>query len=268
LVDQLCSRFGSGQVIAASDVTRANEHGGRLHGLCGNGGSGWLTRACLALTRGSPDPFAQPGKKQNTSKKRNNEKWGLRHGQPRDNRRAAIWNTLSQSKRWAAGTSVHSTVICAGSILSPRFGLLAELSATLSLTRSKLKAKHELNLPWQAGTGVRGCRVIVVIVEIVGRVDRTQRSDWLQHLLVGYWVPGAIWRLLIVEGKIVRARVAELSVIEDVEHLHAELGGDTLCYFGRLHQRHVDLPRVERPNQREKYDPVQCFIVKKSLAEC
>jgi hypothetical protein len=113
----------------------------------------------------------------------------------------------------------------------------------------ELEPKHELDLPRQPGTCVRGSGVVVVIVEIVGRVDKTQCSYWLEYPFVGYRVPPAIHRLLIIEGKIIKVRVTKLGVIEDVEQLHAELGGNTLSYFSLLGESYIDLPGVERPDE-------------------
>src|SRR5580692_6268421 len=96
------------------------------------------------------------------------------------------------------------------------------------MPRSEFEAKHELNLPGQAGAGIRGSGVVIIVVEIVGRGDLTEHVDWLEYPLVGYRVHLAVCRLLIIEGKIVSARITELSVIKNVEHLYTEFYGNTL----------------------------------------
>ena len=66
---------------------------------------------------------------------------------------------------------------------------------------------------------------------------------------VRYRVPGTISRLNIIEGQVVGAGIPELRVIEDVEYLHPKLQGNTLRELGFLHEREVDLPGVQRPNE-------------------
>ena len=102
-----------------------------------------------------------------------------------------------------------------------------------------------MNLPRQARARVGRRGIVVVVVEIVGRGDLAKCwIHWLDYPVVGYRVPPAVQRLLIIEGEVVSAGVTVLGVIEYVEKLNAELGGNTLGDSGYLRERNVDLPGV------------------------
>jgi len=144
------------------------------------------------------------------------------------------------------GENAESFCLIASTVTS----LALSLRVVQLLSRKlELDAKHELNLARQAGTRIWRGGVVVVVVEIVGRIDQAQRRYGLEYPLVGYVVPLAVCRLLIIEGKIVKARVTVLRVIEDIEQLHAELGRNPFSYPHLLGECHVDLPRIQRPDE-------------------
>jgi len=102
----------------------------------------------------------------------------------------------------------------------------------------KLEPQHELQLPRQARARVRRRLVVVVVVE----VDR--RSD--DPKVAGVGQVARSWCRRVIEAESVR--IAELDVIEDIEELNAELQRKALGKFRFFHQRHVDLPRVQCPD--------------------
>src|SRR5579862_1906410 len=119
----------------------------------------------------------------------------------------------------------------------------------MSTPRLELESQHELNLARQSGTGVRRCRVVIIVVEVHGGVDQAEASRRRQDPLVGYRISRVIGRLRIVESYVVWIRIAILGVIEDVEYLSANLHRQAFCQPGFLGQRQVNLPNIQRPNQ-------------------
>src|SRR5579864_3367579 len=100
---------------------------------------------------------------------------------------------------------------------------------------SKFEAKHQLNLSRQPGSGVGRGSVVIIIVEIHGRIDKTEAALWLQDPTVRYRVPRVVGGLSVVEGQVVAIGIAVLSVIEDIEYLRTKLHGHALgqlCLLG------------------------------------
>ena len=70
-------------------------------------------------------------------------------------------------------------------------------------------------------------------------------TGWSCHVTF----PRVVCRRDIVKSQIVRAGISKLCVIEDIEYLYTKLQGNSLGELGFLHERQVDLPGVQRPDE-------------------
>src|SRR5258708_39611898 len=95
---------------------------------------------------------------------------------------------------------------------------------------SEFETKHERNVPRQPGAGVRRRSVVVVVVEIYRGTDQPKIAG---NRKIG---PGYGW----VVGKIQRAGITELNMVEDIERLHGELKRQVFCQLSFLSKREVD----------------------------
>ena len=109
----------------------------------------------------------------------------------------------------------------------------------------ELEAQHELNLPWQAGSGVGGRGIVIVVIEIICGRDLTQIPCGYDDPCIWNRVPIAIGGLRVVKCEIVGVGITELHVIEDIEELYAKLHCYPLRNVRFFQQCKVNLPGVE-----------------------
>src|SRR5438132_6061810 len=131
----------------------------------------------------------------------------------------------------------------------------------MSASASELETTHELDLAWQAGSGVGRCIVVVVFIKVDGRGND---SEVRFRCHVGWRLPR---RVVNCEY----ARIAKLNVIENVEGLHAELHRHTLGQLGFLEQSQVNLPTAqsaEKPVGRIAIASEEAVGVNRGCLQC
>ena len=110
----------------------------------------------------------------------------------------------------------------------------------------KFNSQHELYLPGQACSGIWGRGIVIIRVEIIRRGDHSKIRSGSQKIIARYEISVGIDALGEVQRQVIG--IAQLYVVKNIEDLYAELHREAFGELGIFHQRRIDLPGVQRPD--------------------